>query len=249
MKLILLLALGAAALVSSALAPTGERTVPGRGGHSPAAQPVVVELFTSQGCSSCPPADALAEKLAKDRAVLVLSRPVTYWDRLGWKDTLASPANTALQRAYAARGFDKNGVYTPQIVVDGRGGTVGSRESAVRKLVAQAAQADKPMLEIGRKPGGDFAVTVAGASGGTGELVLAALRSRITVGIGSGENGGRKVTYTNVVRHERKLGDWNGGDATFALPAADLKRAGADRYALLLRKPGGGKVLAGRLVP
>ena len=100
--------------------------------------PVVIELFTSQGCSSCPPADMLASRLAKDDTLLVISRPVTYWDRLGWKDTLARPQNTALQRAYASKGNEGSGVYTPQIVVNGGDGAVGSREGDIRSIVRRA---------------------------------------------------------------------------------------------------------------
>ena len=101
---------------------------------SPSAEPVLVELFTSQGCSSCPPADRLAARLAPEPGVVVISRPVTYWDRLGWKDTLARPENTDLQRAYARRTLaGRNGVYTPQTVVDGEFGAVGSQESRLRR--------------------------------------------------------------------------------------------------------------------
>ncbi|MEL6486536.1 MAG: DUF1223 domain-containing protein, partial [Pseudomonadota bacterium] len=95
--------------------------------------PVLVELFTSQGCSSCPPADRLADRLDSEDGLVIISRPVDYWDRLGWTDTLASPQNTALQRAYARRGLGGyNGVYTPQSVVAGAFGEVGSDERALR---------------------------------------------------------------------------------------------------------------------
>jgi len=98
----------------------------------------VVELFTSQGCSSCPPADALLGRLSERRDVLAMSLPITYWDMLGWKDTLASPANTARQKAYAAA-MGKGGVYTPQIVVDGVSDVVGSREADVDAAIAKRA--------------------------------------------------------------------------------------------------------------
>jgi hypothetical protein len=201
--------------------------------------PVLVELFTSQGCSSCPPADALAVKLARDPAVLVISRPVTYWDRLGWKDTLARQSNTDLQRAYAQQGFDSNGVYTPQMVFDGDLGAVGSDASTVRHMIARSAKAVKPSLALDRG-----AIAVDGK--GTGELVLVALRSSVSVGIGSGENGGRKVVYTNVVQDETRIGQWSGGPARFAIPPAAMHVARADRYAVILRKPAGGPVLAAR---
>ncbi len=107
------------------------------GGAAPAAHPVAVELFTSQGCSSCPPADAVLARLARDPEVVAISRPVTYWDQLGWKDTLAPQANTDLQRAYADH--DGSGrVYTPQAVVQGAEGVVGAQEANIRKLIAAA---------------------------------------------------------------------------------------------------------------
>ena len=102
--------------------------------------PVVIELFTSQGCSSCPPADRLLATLARDPGVIAVSRPVTYWDRLGWKDTLAREENTRRQYAYAAR-FRRDGVYTPQAVVDGRYQTVGSDREALVALLATARRA------------------------------------------------------------------------------------------------------------
>ncbi|MEM9311001.1 MAG: DUF1223 domain-containing protein, partial [Pseudomonadota bacterium] len=126
--------------------------------------PVLVELFTSQGCSSCPPADRLAERLAREEGLVIVSRPVDYWDRLGWKDTLASPDNTALQRAYARRGLNGyNGVYTPQMVVAGAFGEVGSNERALRSQI-RAAKSLASRVAISVKPvvGRGFAVGVAG---------------------------------------------------------------------------------------
>ena len=99
---------------------------------------VLAELFTSQGCSSCPPADAFLAKLAREPGVIAISRPVTYWDRLGWKDSLARSANDRLQRRYAARGLPGSGVYTPELVINGSAATIGSRSVSARSLIAQA---------------------------------------------------------------------------------------------------------------
>src|ERR1700709_181571 len=101
-----------------------------------AVRPVVVELYTSQGCSSCPPADALIGKLAQRPGVLAITLPITYWDMLGWKDTLATDANTRRQKAYAAA-MGHGGVYTPQIVIDGVTDVVGSRAANVEAAIAQ----------------------------------------------------------------------------------------------------------------
>lgn len=209
------------------------------------ASPVLVELFTSQGCSSCPPADALAEELAQQPGLVVVTRAVTYWDRLGWKDTLGREENTTLQRAYAARGLaGNNGVYTPQIVVDGARGTVASNAMQVRQLIRQSADA-QATIAVRPKAGG-YSVALTGDGKGRGELVLLALSARETVAIRSGENGGRRITYTNVLRAERKLADWLGGAQTASLAASQLR--GGDRYALVLRQPDGGPVLAARML-
>jgi hypothetical protein len=120
----LLSALAALAVVGMAAAMAG-----------PAQRPVVVELYTSQGCSSCPPADALLGKLAQQPGIIAMSLPITYWDMLGWKDTLASDANTRRQKAYAAA-MGHGGVYTPQIVVDGVTDVVGSRAANVEAAIA-----------------------------------------------------------------------------------------------------------------
>lgn len=213
------------------------------------AAPVLLELFTSQGCSSCPPADALAETLAANPDLVVIARPVTYWDRLGWKDTLARESNTALQQDYARRGLaGRNGVYTPQLVIDGAFGAVGSQADAVASGVRQYGARSDAAIRVAPGGGGGYAVHLSGTGTGSGaaELVLVAVTRKVEVGIGRGENGGRKVAYTNVLRDERKIADWQGGTAEIAVGAGQLKVPGADRYALVLRQPGGGKVLAAR---
>ncbi|WP_017664512.1 DUF1223 domain-containing protein [Porphyrobacter sp. AAP82] len=214
-----------------------------------AGEPVLLELFTSQGCSSCPPADALAEKLSPNPGLVVISRNVTYWDRLGWKDTLGRKSNTALQQDYARRGLaGRNGVYTPQLVVNGSYGLVGSHGSEAAPGVAQYGGKSNAAIRVTPGAGGGYAVALSGTGKGKAELVLVAVTRRVAVGIGSGENGGRTVTYPNVLRAERKLADWAGGKASVTLAASQLKVPGADRYALVLRQPGGGQVLAARWV-
>ncbi len=239
--------LGAASLGLSQGAPSAAP-----GGKAPAVavagEPVLLELFTSQGCSSCPPADALAEKLSANPDLVVIARPVTYWDRLGWKDTLAQESNTSLQQNYARRGLDgRNGVYTPQLVVNGSYGLVGSNASEVAPSVKQYGKSDAA-IRVTAGTGGGYAVNLSGTGAGKAELVLVGVTRKVAVSIGSGENGGRKVTYSNVLRSERKVSDWAGGKASVTLAASQLKVAGADRYALVLRQPGGGKVLAARWV-
>lgn len=224
------------------VAPAGARS-----GDSGSTSPVVIELFTSQGCSSCPPADVLARRLAKDDSLLVITRPVTYWDRLGWKDTLAREENTRLQRAYAAKGNAGSGVYTPQIVVNGGGGAIGSRENDIRSLVRRADRSG-PRITTSTDPGGRMMVRISGKSGHMAGVSLIALSSSETVRIGRGENGGRTLHYVNVVKAERNLGSWRGKPVRLVIPPEHLRISGADKYAIILQRPGAGPIVAARLL-
>ncbi len=209
-------------------------------------EPVLIELFTSQGCSSCPPADKLAETLSRKPGLVVISRPVTYWDRLGWKDTLARESNTALQQDYARRGIEGyNGVYTPQAVVDGSFGTVGSQANNVADGIKRFGGKSDAAIRVSQSTDAGYTVKLTGAGKAPSELVLVAVTRHVDVSIGSGENGGRKVGYANVLRAERKLADVSGA-ASVAVAPDQLKVSGADRYAVVLRQPGGGRVLAAR---
>lgn len=223
------------------------------GGAAPRAaepdRPVLIELFTSQGCSSCPPADKLASQLAQEANLVVVSRPVTYWDRLGWKDTLAREDNTRLQRAYARRGLaGRNGVYTPQIVVNGLRGTVGSNEAQIRQFIAQST-GTPAAIAVREQEDGSLIAGLDGATDDDAELTLLALDSHAEVSIGRGENGGRTIAYTNVLRDETMIARWSGGKAAHRIPSALLSVSDADRYALVLRGPNGGPILAARMIP
>jgi hypothetical protein len=216
---------------------------------SPSGEPVLIELFTSQGCSSCPPADKVAAKIAPSAGLVVISRPVTYWDRLGWKDTLAKEANTDLQQAYARRGLEgQNGVYTPQMVVNGLFGAVGSRELDVRRGVAHHSGKGSAAIRVNDLGAEGVGVGLGGDAAKPAELVLVGVTRKVEVGIGRGENSGRSVTYTNVLRDEATIATWQGGKASHVIAPAQMKIKGADAYALVLREPGGGKVLAAQWV-
>lgn len=210
--------------------------------------PVAVELFTSQGCSSCPPADALIEKLAKEPNTVVLTRPVTYWDALGWKDTLGREANTVLQRSYAARGGEGSGVYTPQAMVQGQAAAVGSSEGKLRRLIAAEKQKPGPAIAARMTPDGGRQIMIDQDGRANATVLVVALKSEAVVRIGAGENGGRTVRYTNVVVDETEVGRWSGGSATITVPGRIMKRAGADRYALLLREGAAGRIVAARYI-
>jgi len=210
-----------------------------------AAPTSVVELFTSQGCSSCPPADRLAADLSAKGDTLVLTLAVDYWDYLGWKDTLASPANSARQRAYAMSRGDRK-VFTPQIVVNGRDSLVGGDkravESAMRRVQTDGGFAVPVDLEV---EDGRVEVALAGprrvVGAGHGEVWAFGIRRSQEVEIGRGENAGRTVVYANVVRHMTRLGAWDGGPAKFEVPVAEVLGPDCDGVAVLVQAGNGGK--------
>ncbi|MBW6398704.1 DUF1223 domain-containing protein [Roseomonas sp. HJA6] len=200
--------------------------------------PVVVELFTSQSCSSCPPADALLGDLAaRQPGVLALSFHVTYWDRLGWRDRFSLPEATERQQRYA-RSLGHGQLYTPQIVVQGRRDAVGSDRSAVLGGIAAAAPAP---VAIG------LAITdqglridlPEGAGGGT--VWLIGYDARHVTRIGGGENGGRTLSYTNVVRSIAPVGAWQGRPSRLTAP-----RPGGEHIAVLLQGADGAILGAAR---
>jgi len=197
----------------------------------------VVELFTSQGCSSCPPADALLAELAKRPNVVALSFPVDYWDYLGWKDTLAHPSFSMRQRAYAHGRSDRQ-IYTPQVVVNGVKPIVGSDrdkiESVVAKLVNNGAL---PVTVAVNETGSTITVEVGAVPGAasSAEVWLLPVAKTREVTIGRGENKGRTIIYANVVRGMTKLGDWSGPPARFEVPASSARPGDADAYVVLVQ--------------
>jgi hypothetical protein len=220
----------------------------------------VVELFTSQGCSSCPPADHLLGELAKDSSLVVLSVPVHYWDYIGWKDTLALSGNAVRQRAYAATRGDRE-VYTPQAVVNGAAHALGSSRRAIENAITHTRKAGGTLslpvsLQVAN---GVVTVKVPAAAGdkGRGEVWLCPVTAKARVKIGRGENRGRTIDYHNVVRRWVKLGDWNGKAETFRvklsdLPDASFSLADIDRAAVLVQsggKPKPGVILGAAIAP
>jgi hypothetical protein len=197
----------------------------------------VIELFTSQGCSSCPAADRLLGELAKDTSLVAVSVPIDYWDYLGWKDTLADPRHTARQKGYAyARGDGQ--VYTPQAVVNGSVHALGSDKAAIEQAISKSRKNGAMVL-----PAVSFAladgrinVSVAAAAEGRGaEVWLCGVMTAATVAIGRGENKGRTVTYYNVVRRWLKLGDWAGKANSWNVPLETLKGDRIDQAAVLVQ--------------
>ena len=208
-----------------------------------ARQPVVVELFTSQGCSSCVAADKFLDKLADRPGVLALTLAVDYWDYLGWNDTFAKPEFTARQRAYM-QPLSMREVYTPQIVVDGRGQTAGADQDKVEALIARAmkARSKPPSIRLLRHarvtvghgsapPGGPADVWMVRYDPGAQEVVVR-----------QGENRGQTLTQRNVVRELVRLGSWTGKPRIYSLPPSAA--GGALKTCILLQAPKGGRILA-----
>lgn len=179
------------------------------------AGPVVVELYQSQGCSSCPPANAALNAIATRSDVIALSFAVTYWDRLGWKDIFADPAYTNRQYAYA-KTLGEDGVYTPQVVLNGNRAIVGNGRGELDRAVATTkALSGGPLIEL--KAG---AVAI-GAGKGSGDVILVRYDPRThQVAIRSGENSGRKLPHRNIVRQLVRLGAWNGTAVDYKLTAS-----------------------------
>jgi hypothetical protein len=198
----------------------------------------VVELFTSQGCSSCPPANDAVARIAARPDVLALSFGVTYWDQLGWKDTFAHPAFTARQRDYA-RYFRTRQVYTPQVVVNGRAATVGNTSGSIERLIRRHERpADAPRVRLQAE-----SVTVEAGSPGSGaDVWMVRYDPRtVQVPIRRGENGGKTLPHRNVVRELVRLGAWTGGPRTYRLPVAGSARL---RTGILVQATATGAILA-----
>ncbi|WP_042262994.1 DUF1223 domain-containing protein [Paraburkholderia heleia] len=173
------------------------------------ARPVVVELFTSEGCSSCPPADAYLSELSRERReVLPLAFHVTYWDGLGWRDPYSLEAATQRQAEYSAR-FGES-AYTPEMVIDGQKGLVGSNRRAVEAAIAIARKADEAGVEVsGVRHGGTLSVMV-GRGGGHGVVLLVGYDNAHVTKVGRGENTGRALRESNIVRSIQAVGEWTG---------------------------------------
>lgn len=194
----------AAAAAATGLAPL--RAASGAAG----ARRVVAELFTSQSCSSCPPADALLEELAERRPdVLALSYQVTYWNRLGWRDRFSLPEATERQRRYAAT-LGHGQVYTPQLVVQGRRDVVGSDRAAVSGALGSAAMNPGPTVAMAVAPSGAAVIVEAGAGPGAGTILLLGYDRRQITPVGGGENRGRTLAHANVVRGLAAIEEWRG---------------------------------------
>jgi len=232
-----------ATLFQFALAGTAAAATDGPPSGAAQTRPInaIVELFTSQGCSSCPPADKLLKTYVETEGVLALSLPVDYWDYIGWKDTLASPKNSERQRAYV-RGFGQGPVYTPQAVINGMTEALGSDKAAIDRAIAKSSklladrrvpigfwrQSSNIIVETGSAP--------AGSNIDQATIWLVVLKKAVPVEIKRGENSGRSIVYSNVVRSMTPVGVWNGKPTTLQLTMQALMDPETEDSAILLQE-------------
>jgi hypothetical protein len=228
-------------LLGTVLATLIGATVPAIAG-----EPVVVELYTSQGCSSCPPADALLAELAGHEDVIALALHVDYWDYIGWADSLARPEHTARQKGYA-RAVGKNMIYTPQFVIGGVDRVTGYEPMEVAELIQRHSEAPRPVvLSVERE--GELILIEARAVGPVGGPVVVQVARYVPmhrVSIDRGENAGHTFEYRNAVDLWAEIGRWN-GEGTFS---ATARVAGEAPVAVILQRDGYGPVLAAARVP
>jgi len=207
---------GAAALAGAALPATARETTGG---------PWSIELFTSQGCSSCPPADLQLGKLGRRPDVVALSYHVDYWDYIGWKDRFATHETTERQRAYA-RTLKQRYVYTPEIVVDGIGHDPGVSGEPIASLLAEARRRSpqRATPELARAADGVLTIKLAAFKlDGAAEVTLAVYDRRHSTPVHEGENGGRTLENFNVVRRLETVSRWDGSAASWTVPADRFK--------------------------
>lgn len=206
---------------------------------SSTAPPAVIELFQSQGCSSCPPANAVLNGLADRKDLITLSFSVTYWDYLGWKDSFARPDYTQRQKDYAAA-LRNPGVYTPQMVINGRGAIVGTSKAQLEAALKQFARSGaEPDISLD-----GTTVRVAAQAGGKATVWLVRYDpGSLDVAIGAGENAGRTLPHRHIVKQLVNLGEWTGITARYALPASPEDGL---MPAILLQQGIGGPIVGAR---
>lgn len=214
------------AIIAATLAASAVRAVRARAATP---RPVVIELFTSQGCSSCPPADALLRELATHPQVLPLAFHVTYWDRLGWKDPFSLERATERQKTYAAS-LRLETIYTPQAVVDGRIDVVGSDRAGVARALRAAAAAQPPGPDVlVTEADGRLGIAI-GAGEGQGRVLLVGYDHEHQTHVGRGENAGATLAEANIVRSFAEIGHWGGKTLMLAAP-----RPQGERVAVLVQ--------------
>ncbi len=206
---------------------------------------LVLELFTSQGCSSCPAADAVFKTYAARTDIVALSMSVDYWDYLGWKDTFASPKFSKRQRAYAKARADGQ-VYTPQAIVNGRDHIVGSSKSEIESALKASAGRPQTITLSAALDHGTVTIDIAQSNNVASEITvwLAIVQAEAHINVKAGENRGRKLTYFNVVRDIVPAGMWSGPATIIRQPSSALATDANQRFAVLLQQGIGGPIVA-----
>jgi hypothetical protein len=232
------------------LAPLGAAFGEGSGTRPVA----VVELFTSQGCTSCPPADAILAELAQKRDVVALAYHVDYWDYLGWQDTLATADNSARQYEYSSA-FGSRSVYTPQAVINGARHVNGADREAIEDAIAEMSSGGDLPVEVELSYSGDSVVIETGEGevpGGEAHVMIVYFNPAMEVEITRGRNKGRSFTFWNSVSGFHSAGVWHGRQARFEMPLSEVVKKGAGGCAVLIQAMTAdgmpGKILGAALV-
>ncbi len=244
-------AIGCLLGLTAAVTPAWAQAVPPAGlpgDQEPAPIRAVIELFTSQGCSSCPPADALLQTYARDPSIIALSFPVDYWDYLGWKDTFSSPRNSERQRGYAkARG--DGAIYTPQAVVNGAMHVNGSVKSDIESAIDQTSNT----ASLNRVPirfwqeRNTMNIAVGAAESGRvvreATIWLGVVQTSGTVDIKRGENSGKSLVYTNIVRDLTPIGLWKGQALKIQIARGAVMLAETQKSVVLIQEGRSGPIV------
>jgi hypothetical protein len=226
------------------LLPLGLAPMPaGRAAAEAPVVPVVVELFTSQGCNSCPPADEFLGELARDPGIIALSLHVDYWDYIGWHDPYASPASTARQREYVKR-LGLRYVYTPQMVIDGQADVAGlQRQEVLRAIETSAVRGKALEVRFERAGGGRIVIPEGHAPEGGAAVWLAVYDASHQTEVPRGENAGRRLHNYNVVRELTRIGTWDGKRLEIPFDMAAAAAQGRDGCAVIVQERPAGPVL------
>ena len=206
--------------------------------------PVVVELYTSQGCSSCPPADAMLHDLAGRDDVIALALHVDYWDYIGWKDVFGRPENTQRQHAYA-RAASATTVYTPQMVIGGVDHVVGSRPMQVMNAVQARARNANPVAVTLTRSGNNVQINASTQTSGAYVVQLVRYTPQETVAIRRGENAGSTISYANIVKSWDVIGRWDGRSAL----ALEAPAAGSDAVVVIVQQASNGPIVGAAELP
>ena len=231
----------------AALGQTAWARQPNAAHKSAPPHPVLLELFTSQGCSDCPAADQLVTELANRGDVIAVSLPITYWDILGWKDTFATEANTRRQKSYATT-MNRSGVYTPQMIIDGRIDVVGNQRDRVMQALtarANAVASESPVPILLRRISNRIEIAIPktkSAQNKAATIWVMRTLDQGSVKIGDGENRNRQLTYTNVVRDLQRAGEWTGQAMKIDIPVS-LAKLKYDGVVVILQAQDYGPVL------